>query len=282
MTKYDIFSYQLSSITNAQTTLFGQNYTIDELLLNKNIFFARVFNNLEFFSRRKKLSYKIEFEDHEFILLRLANKKALKYEKNFQKEYFESEPSCLIGIYNNPNIQLITIESDKTSFGNSFLVLKILERAVEREIVKCFLKFSPQPKYEEKVLWEMLKKYEGRIQKIQFEFSKPNLSRINETLPEYLKLVSGHVNSSKTKLEFDAPEWQVLENLDENNEPLADLVRASSQGAGPAKLRLSGFRSWQTTENSVKTFELESLEMEADSEAIWKFVSQLKSQMTNE
>jgi hypothetical protein len=256
--------------------------TTDELISKKNILFAKIFNTIDFYSSRKKLNYKIEFKDDEFILLRLANKKTLKYEKNFQKEYFESEPSCLIGIYNNPNIQLIAIESDKTSFGNSFTVLKILERAIDREITKYYLKFYPQPKYEEKMLWEMLKKYEGRVQKLQFEFSKPNLARINESLSEDLKAASRALNSAKTKIEFDAPEQQVLENLDENNHPLADLVKASSEGAGPAKLKLNGFRSWETTENSVKTFEFDSLEIEADNETIANFVSQLKSQMNNE
>jgi hypothetical protein len=63
---------------------------------------------------------------------------------------------------------------------------------------------------------------------------------------------------------------------------LADLVKASSEGAGPAKLKLTGFRSWETTETSVKSFEFDSLEIESDSETISKFVKQLKEKMQGE
>lgn len=282
MIKYDIFTYQISPITNAQISLFGKSVSAEELTKNKNDYFASIFENLAFFSSRHKLNYKIEFKNKDFILLRLANKKTVKIEKNFQKEYFESEPSCLIGFYNNPKIQLIAIESDRTSFGNSFAVLKILEKAIDKELTDYYLRFYPQPKYEERVLWEMLKKYEGRVEKLQFEFSKPNLARVNESLSDELKEASKLFNSAKTKVEFDAPKDQVLENLDEDNEPLADLVKASSEGAGPAKLKLSGFRSWETTETTVKSFEFDSLEIESDSETISKFVEQLKDKMQGE
>lgn len=282
MIKYDIFTYQISPITNAQISLFGKSVSAEELTKNKNDYFASIFENLVFFSSRHKLNYKIEFKSKDFILLRLANKKTVKIEKNFQKEYFESEPSCLIGFYNNPKIQLIAIESDRTSFGNSFAVLKILEKAIDKELSEYYLRFYPQPKYEERVLWEMLRKYEGRVEKLQFEFSKPNLARVNESLSDELKEASKLFNSARTKVEFDAPKDQVLENLDESNEPLADLVKASSEGAGPAKLKLTGFRSWETTETSVKSFEFDSLEIESDSETISKFVKQLKEKMQGE
>lgn len=101
-------------------------------------------------------------------------------------------------------------------------------------------------------------------------------------LSDELKEASKLFNSARTKVEFDAPKDQVLENLDENNQPLADLVKASSEGAGPAKLKLTGFRSWETTETSVKSFEFDSLEIESDTQTISKFVEQLKDKMQGE
>lgn len=282
MIKYDVFTYQISPLTNFQTSLFGHNLSHEELIEKKNQFFGDIFDKLVFYSSRNKLNYKIEYKNEDFILLRLANKKTIKIEKNFQKEYYESEPSCLIGIYNTPKTQLIAIESDKTSFGNSFSVLKILENAIEREINEYQLRFYPQPKYQENELWEMLKKYDGRIEKLQFEFCKPNLARVNDSLSEELKEAAKLFNSAKTKIEFDAPKDQILENLDENNKPLADLIKASSEGAGPAKLKLRGFRSWETTENSVKSFEFDNLEVEADNDTIRSFVEALKNRMQGE
>ncbi|WP_136669331.1 hypothetical protein [Flavobacterium sp. H122] len=282
MIKYDIFTYQISPISNSQFNLFGKNFTYSELVENKNKFFADIFENLHFFSSKHRLNYKIEYYDDEFILIRLANKKTIKIEKDFHQEFFESEPSCLVAFYNNPDIQLIAIESDKTSFGNSFSVLKIIEKAIDRKLNDYNLRFYPQPKYEARILWEMLERYDGRIEKLQFEFSKPNLARVNESLSDELKEASKLFNSSKTKIEFNAPEKQVLENLDEDNKQLVDLVKTSSEGAGPAKIKLSGLRSWETTATSVKSIELDTLEIEADTETIRNFVTDLKEILKGE
>ena len=282
MIKYDIFTYQISPITNSQLQLFGDNLSYEELVKRKNIFFADIFNDLTFYSSRHKLNYKIEYADKEFILIRLANKKTVKIEKDFHSAYFDSEPSCLIGFYNDPEIQLIAVESDKTSFGNSFAVLKILEKAIDKKLNSFNLRFYPQPKYEERVLWEMLKQYEGRVEKLQFEFTKPNLARVNESLSDELKEAGKLLNSAKTKIEFNAPDEQVLENLTEDNSQLADLVRTSSEGAGPAKLKLNGLRRWETTATSVKSIELDTLEIESDANTIRNFVESLKDLLKGE
>lgn len=282
MIKYDIFTYQISPITNNQLQLFGDNLSYEELVKKKNLFFAEIFNDITFFSSRHKLNYKIEYSNKDFILIRLANKKTVKIERDFHSAYFESEPSCLIGFYNDPDIQLIAIESDIASFGNSFVVLKILEKAIDKKLNSFNLRFYPQPKYEERVLWEMLRKYEGRVEKLQFEFSKPNLARVNESLSDELKEAGKILNSEKTKIEFNAPDEQVLENLNENNSPLADLVKTSSEGGGPAKLKLHGLRRWETTATSVKSIELDTLEIEADANTIRKFVETLKDLLKGE
>jgi hypothetical protein len=276
MIKYDIFTYQISPISNAQFKLFGENYSYDDLVKNKNKFFAISFEDLSFFSKRHKLNYKIEYADDEFILIRLANKKTIKLEKKFHEEFHEIEPSCLIGFYNNSDVQLMAIESDKTSFGNSFSVLKIIENALTKQLDYYNLGFYPQPKYEARILWEMLERFDGRVEKLKFEFSKPNLARVNNALSDELKEAGKILNSAITKIEFDAPDKQVLENLNIDNKQLVDLVKTSSEGAGPAKIKLTGLRSWETTENSVKSIELDTLEIEADRETIRTFVQELK------
>ncbi|MFD1770865.1 hypothetical protein [Sphingobacterium suaedae] len=283
MSKFDIFTYQISPLSNYQMGLFDEDITIDQLISRKNKIFESIFDNsLSFFSSRNKLKYKIEHISNEFILLRLANKRTLKIEIDFQSEYKEIEPSCLIAIYNDPEVQLIAIESDKTSFGNSFSVLKILEKAIDRRLTNYNLRFYPQPKYEEKVLWDLLKKYEGRIEKLQFEFSKPNLARVNRSISEDLKEASKILNSATTKVEFEAPKNQALENLNEENQFLSGMVKSSSDGAGPAKIKLTGLRSWESTESTVKSFSIDSLEIEADQKTISTFVKAIKDKLTGE
>src|SRR5689334_7658255 len=108
--KFDIFTFQLSPVTNQQLELFGDYISQEDLIKNKNIYLNNILKeNLSFHSNRSLLNYKIEYEDDEFVLLRIANKKTITIERNFHKQSFDSEPSCLIAIYNNPSIQLLAI-----------------------------------------------------------------------------------------------------------------------------------------------------------------------------
>lgn len=281
--KFHIFTYQLSPKTNRQLELFGHQLSTQELISNKNKYFNDVIHdNLIFRSNKNLLNYKLEYFDNDFILLRLANKRTVSIERDFHREYFDSEPSSLVAIYNDPKIQILCIESDRTSFGSSFSVLKILEKEFDKKLARYHLNFDVQPKFEERLVWNLLKKYEGRVEKLQFQFSKPNLARVYESLSDELKEASKMMNSSTTKLEFNAPASEVLENLNENNENLAGLVHASSEGAGPTKLKLKNIRQWESTENSVKSFEIENLEIESDPDTVLKFVETVKEILKGE
>jgi len=281
MIKFDLFTYQISPDTTDQTKLiFKTERTLEELIAEKNKLFYSVFlDKINFYNRGHKLNFKIEYIDPTFILIRLANKRSVKIEKQFQKEYYESEPSCLIAFHNDPKVQLIAIESDKSSFSSSFTVLKVIEKTIDRALNEYSLNFYPQPKYEPSVFWDIINKNEGRIERIKFEFTKPNLGRVNEAISEDLKAASKILNSASTKVEFEAPKNQTLENVNQENPVIKDFVKASSEGAGPAKVKLKGVRIWETTENAVKTFEFDDLEIEANDKIINSFVNALKSKM---
>jgi len=113
LNKFDIFTYQLSVIQRIQLNLFEKQLSRDEMMEKRNSFFNEIFKQkLSFYHRRNKLNYKIEFQSKDFILLRLANKKIVHIEREFHRESFESEPSCLVGIYNTPNTQYLLVESE--------------------------------------------------------------------------------------------------------------------------------------------------------------------------
>lgn len=280
--KYDIYTFQISALSNLQLNIFDQNFSREQLTEKKNIFFAELFKGkLSFWHRRHKLNYIIEYLDDDFILIRLANKKVVAIEREFHRATFESEPSCLIAIYNNPEIQIIAIESDRTSFGNSKTVKKLLQKTFNRELRIYNLSINLNPKYEEKEFWDLIERFEGNIERLKFEFSYPNLPRVNKHLDEELKEASKLLNSGTTKLEFDAPTEQVLENLNEENKELSNLVKASSEGAGPAKLKIKGYRRWETTENKVKSIEYDELEVDLPKENLKDYVKELKKILRN-
>lgn len=266
-----------------QLSLFDKQLTKDELMGKKNLLFNEVFNSeLAFYHRRFKLNYKFEYRSDDFILLRLANKKIVHIEKQFHRESFDSEPSCLVAIYNDPKLQLLAIESDKTSFGTSFTVVRVIEKTFERELHKLNLRINIHPKYEEKEFWDLMRKYEYQVEGLRFEFDYPNLPRVNKTLIDELKDASKSMSSEKTKIEFVAGDNQVLDNLAENNDELSGLVKTSAEGGGPVKIKIKGLRRWESTDNKVKSFEFDELEVDATEVTVGEYVREIKNLLKND
>lgn len=283
LNKFDIFTYQLSVLQMTQLSLFEKRLSRDEMMERKNIFFNEIFNSqLSFYHRRNKLNYKIEYKSEDFILLRLANKRVVHIEREFHRESFESEPSCLVGIYNTPETQYLLVESDRTSFGTSFTVIRIIERAFERELEKLNFRIKIHPKYEEKEFWKLLNRYPQQVEGLRFEFEYPNLPRVNKFLSDELREASKSLNSGKTKVEFVAAEDCILDNLVEENIELNSLVKTSAEGAGPVKIKIKGLRRWESTDNKVKSYEFDSLEVEAPTGIIGEYVEGLKNLLRDE
>jgi hypothetical protein len=281
--KFDIFTFQMSPTLLSQLSLFEKNLSKDELMEQKNKLFNEIFDvDLGFYHRRQKLKYKIEYRSDDFILLRLANRKIVHIEKEFHRETFDSEPSCVVAIYNDPNIQLLAIESDQTSFGTSYTVVRIIEKTLEKKLNKLNLRINIHPKIEEKEIWDLFQRYTDQIEGIRFEFDYPNLPRVNRTLTEELKETSKSVGSEKTKIEFSAGEDSFLDNLAENNEQLSALVKTSAEGGGPVKLKIKGLRRWESSDNKIKSFEFDELEVDAAEDNIVEYVRALKNLLKND
>ena len=276
--KFDLFTFQMGTLPFQQLDLFDAPLSKDDLMQKKNEIFSGIFKNeLIFFHRLFKLNYKIEFEDEDFILIRLANRKTVNVEKQFHRESFESEPSCLVAINNNPSIQTIAIESDITSFGNSFTVVRIIEKAFEKSLNKSNLKIKIHPQFEEKDFWDLLDRYESQVESLKFEFEYPNLPRVNRYLSDELKATSKQLNSEKTKVEFTAGDNKILENLTQDNTELDNLVKASAEGAGPVKIKVRGYRQYESTENKVRSIQFDDLEIDAPAEVIKEYITDLKT-----
>jgi len=263
--KFDLYTYQLSPVRNTQYNLFQSSTPQDELILKKNsIFYEVCTTDLPIFHRSKRLKYKIEYLEEHFILLRIANKKIVAIEKEFHRNEFESEPSCLVAIYNDPEIQVMAVESDKTSFGNSKTVIKLLQKALSKELQKASLRISIQAQYEESAFWQLVRKYDSKIDKLQFTFEHPNLPRVNKFLSDEIKKLSTGISSSRTTILFDAGIGGILD-VDESNEELNLLVKASSSGAGPIKIRPKGSKRFETTAYNNRSIFFDQLDIDSSS-----------------
>lgn len=259
MEKFDVFTFQLSTLPVVQQSLFSKPIPFEELYEKKNEYFNEIFNEkLSFFHRGKKLNYQIVHRDNDLIILQLANRKKVRLEVEFKSMDYESQPSCFIIISNDPEIQIIAIEADGYSFGSSFTIVRILQKCFESRLSKLGFNIHINPMYEEKEFWEIVARNSQMIERLKFEFVYPNLPRVNKNLSDELKEASKLLDSQKTNIEFNAAEKEILSNIDSSNRNLESLVKASAAGAGPIKIKLRSSRKWLSTGDKVKNVLIDS------------------------
>jgi len=278
--KFDLYTYQFRPTSNIQLGLFDKELkSPEDIMKNKNKLFEEVFkDDLKLIYRKKDLSYRKEyFKDH-LILLRIANKKRVAIEQSFHREVFESEPSCLVFINNNPDKQYIAIESDRESFGKSKTVMNLIANNIKDKLERLNLQFKFNVNYKEREFWNLVSEFEDEIEIVKFSLNYPNLPRsrssVKKDLEELMKSTS-----SDAKLELKAEKGDVLTNLREDNEQLNSLVKASANSGEPIKVKTKGDKKYKKTGKDIESLNFDDLDLNLNEEMKKLYIDDLKNQI---
>lgn len=276
MSKFDIYTFQFSPIIDDATLPFKDiEEERERIMNNKNQFFEKVLTSDFFIHHDKTLPLIIEYSDKELKIIRIANRKYVTFEREFKKEYRENQPSCLVVIYNNANIQRIAIEQDIDAFTETNVVANIMTKAFNRELKKYDLKIRINKEYNEGEFWNLIQKYKSEVTRLKFEFNYPNLPRVNKYITEAIKNASQSVNSTKSIVEFNADKGETLKNITKNNDIINGLVKASAEGGTPIKFNIKGYKAQRKTGGTTKTIEFDEMSFEG------KDIDLLKTILTN-
>ena len=90
-------------------------------------------------------------------------------------------------------------------------------------------------------------------------FIKPNMSNISGKAVQAIKMLRNKSNSHKTKLELNAPEKGVLENLNPDNEEISSLAEYSAKGGGVPMIKIKNYRKLIKTNKREETIEVDEL-----------------------
>lgn len=220
----------------------------------KNTILQGILNNdLVFIHRRIRLKYQHTDLGEGFHHFKIANKKFTKIEKDFQQTTIENEPSVNVFLWNDIDEQKVLIESDKTSFGESKVVAKILESGLNSRLAQTGLAVSINAEIEESEFWDLVKKYKGRITSLEFRLLYPNLPKSHSVISEELEEVFNAIGSTEGNLKLKAENGQTLRNLDENNEQISSLNTAASLQGMPITIRVEKERHSKKTGKTKKT-----------------------------
>lgn len=276
---YDVFRFQISPRSNFQYELFGQEFTADQLKARKNEFFHEAMLNIRVFlsAHGNTLHHKIYFDKEHFTGLKIGPERTLHIEdKDFNQIDVEAVMAVQVVINNDPKVQKIAISRNRTAFESSFVVANILADNFNRALEKYNLEISINPILEKQSFWKLIKSYEHRITAIKFEIVRPNISEISKSLSDHLKGLVTLTGSNRTDIELKAAPGRVLENVNEDNQPLVDIANyATEGGASDIKIKVKGMKKTIRTNSTIESFQIEEVEINGDIAVVQTMYNQI-------
>ena len=227
---------------------------------HKNTVFREAILKCRFIHRNRELSKQIVYDRDNIIVLKLANKKSIIREKNFEEEKLLNEPSIHVIIHNNPHIQKIAIEQKVTAFSETDTVKNIIKRSINQFLLEHQTLIDIRQTYQEVEFWNIVNRHKNKITYICFEFDYPNLPSAFTKATEMLKSLSQSVNSKSNKLALEAAKNETL-IIGKNNVQIQELNAASSQMGNTTTIRVKGIKKQIKTGQTIETITYDDVEI---------------------
>ncbi|MEC4049573.1 hypothetical protein OX284_009050 [Flavobacterium sp. SUN046] len=257
---FRIFRYHLSPLSKQNTNLTidgkSKRFTEQEIKTNKNIFFEKILNSIDFYNNKRKI-LKIELNENDFFVIKLANKKYVNIVENFTQKDIPTEPFVYILIYNNKDVQKIAISHNSDAFSSPTVVKNILFRELDKNLNKYGLTIQIEELYHKEAVWRMIGAHKNELKSLEIKYVKPNLAEISSSLPENFKKLTEMVNSQESSINLKAPSNGTLEKIDKNNVVIKGLIDYTSQGAGNVKIGIKGYKKKISSKDTPVEIDIE-------------------------
>lgn len=267
---FNIFRYHLLPISqdSVQTSLFPrQTFSQEEVIERKNEFFQITLNNI---SENKKIKTPmiIHWNDEDYFVLKVANKKLTTIYKDFKSSDHPTEPFVYVLINNDPEVQKIAISENIQAFSNPLVVKNVLSKVFNKELKELGLSITINNLFDKQDFWKIIENNTNKITYIDFQFVRPNLAKISKSLNEVFRNFSKDLNSHESHLSVKSPTNGVLENLDKENKTLKGLTDYSSNGGGNVKIKVKGYSKLFNTNEKPVTVNVDEVNIEGVAEQI--------------
>lgn len=182
--RFHLYRYQLLPVDRFfQGDLYGAA-TVDDLIHRKNAIFAEALKAPGAFGNgRTETATQLLTETDDFLLYRIAANRSLQHEtRDFKTEIIDNWPKILVVIWNAPDKQLIAIQHRANAFQETEAVVKLIIDSLEPLLAKNQLTVLWEPLFEKKIFWDLVEKYKGKIQEVDFELVTPNMADLPPSL----------------------------------------------------------------------------------------------------
>lgn len=229
------------------------------------------------------MPYTIRFSNQydDILHLKIAKHTSIKRnkspEENFETELVEHWPyiNMLVSPLKEINQdygQIIAIEHKTSILDNPTNLLRNWADSKNQKLQMYGYALSINPITQKESFWSIVKKYQGQIEEVIFEYAMPNLFNTNDTLEQDLKNANKNFNASKASISFSNKAGGL--NLSEENTLLKQSAEYVDNGGGTFKLKKRGDKKYMVSAQRIKTknFEIDDLRIEAETNDSFKSI----------
>ncbi|UTW01198.1 hypothetical protein KDW99_08760 [Marinomonas rhizomae] len=264
---FELFRFQLLPKNRfaPQVDWLNELMSVEELIARKNeFFFQSLLSVVSDKPSLKNIKIKSLYCDEDFMILKLARSRQIEREtEDFKGEVLDDWPSTLVVIWNHPDRQLIAVQKRRKAFKKCIYAVNLLTTHINKRLATRQLVSEFEPLFESNEFWSLLKRHEGKVTNVEFEFITPNMASMSKSLSEDIKSFSKATNATKSKLKFEADKDSAL-LLEKDNPMLSGLVDYHSKGGGNIKINVTGLKKTLSTSDTVREVSLEGLEIEGN------------------
>ena len=264
--RFELFRYQLLPLTrNVQPDMFVTGEfqdidSVDELRDRKNSILERVLSDFPVLQHRDNpVNHRVDLDDSPWFVVEINTRKLLQREKkDFEKERLDTWPHVVVIINNDPGQQFLAISKNSRAFSSGAVVANMLQTNLNKILEPYFLSIHIEALFDKEDFWELVSKYRGKIQSVNFELISPNMANISKTLKIDLNALNAATNSHETDLKLNATKGSSLEISDEDS-IITGLVDYASEGGGDIEIQVNGLKKKLRTSKNVKELSIDEL-----------------------
>lgn len=261
MSTFIIYRYQFAPIKDREPSLAGNmnvDLPDDELMDKKQEIFSSILDikKTDYFRnpRKKRFGHLVIYNKGGICVFRLANTRKTRLENHFVKQEITYTPSSIVIVDNRKDCQFIAIEKSG-AFEDTDTVCKILQHTFSEILRNEGLYINIQKMYATKDFWNVVEANTGKINKIRFNFSYPNLPTLNTNVKEMIKTMSKNNKCSTSALEFEAETGKALEIL-QTDKDMVNLAETGADSGDEIKVRINGSKSMVSVGKTERTIEI--------------------------
>lgn len=275
--RFELYRYQLRPArAPVQKGLFAQDLTNEELIEKKNeIFFECLQSFKNLMGARANVIVKPELLDNEFSLFKLAVNRSVVIEtEDFKAKEIDDWPSFLVGFWNSPDKQYLIIQARNEAFQNTQTAMNAIKETLLQLLLERHLNIEVEPLFDRKGFWDIIAKYNGRVNEVKFDLVTPNMANISQKLTEDLKHVAKSTETVRTQLSLTAAPDSSLK-LSQGDGVVDGLVDYSSQGGGNVSIKITGVKRRLQTNETKMSIEIAEAEINAPANQIVEIMKSL-------